>query len=132
MTAEGLFFVFESMVDYQTEIQKTQQLDAETTNKLSVLLMSIYQKWEKIINDKAASPPSSGDKNYGPEESQWATQLQVDQSESQEAATQVKPYVDADTQTMQSDGNSAQEVSQLITTVDNVLSTNTNLLQSSY
>ena len=132
MSSEGLLFIFESMVGYQNTIQDTQQLDAATTNKLSILLMSLYKKWEGIINDKAAHPPSSSDKNYGPEESQWATQLQVDQSESQEAATQIKPYVDADTQTMQSDGNSSQEVSQLITTVDNILSSITNLLQSSY
>ncbi|MCB1072420.1 MAG: hypothetical protein H7A41_01075 [Chlamydiales bacterium] len=132
MSAEGLLFVFESMVGYQTTIQDTQQLDATTTNDLSILLMTIYKNWETTINDKAAHPPSSSDKNYGPEESQWATELQVDQSESQEAATQIKPYVDADTQTMQSDGNSSQEVSQLIMTVDNILSSIANLLQSLY
>lgn len=132
MSAEVLLFVFESMVGYQTTIQDTQQLDASTTNDLSILLMNIYRQWETTINNQANNPPNSGDKNYGPEESKWATQLQVDQSESQEAATQVKPYVDADTQTMQSDGNSSQEVSQLIMTVDNILSSIANLLQSIY
>lgn len=126
-----LLFIFESMVDYQDVIQKTQQQDAEATNNFSILLMNLYQKWEGIINTDA-NQPIPGGQNYGPNESKWATQIQLDQSRSQEAVQEVKPQVDAESQTMESDGNSAQEVSQLITTVDNILSVTANLLQSMY
>lgn len=126
-----LLFIFESMVDYQDIIQKTQQQDAEVTNNFSILLMNLYKYWEGQVNKDSENPPSGGS-NFGPRESEWATKIQLDQSRSQEATQQVKPQVDAESQTMESDGNSAQEVSQLITTVDNILSVDANLLQSDY
>ncbi|MCP5506483.1 MAG: hypothetical protein H7A38_06340 [Chlamydiales bacterium] len=126
-----LLFIFESMVDYQDIIQKTQQQDAEVTNNFSILLMNLYKYWEAQVNKDSQNPPGGGS-NFGPRESEWATQIQLDQSRSQEATQQVKPQVDAESQTMESDGNSAQEVSQLITTVDNILSVTSNLLQSDY
>lgn len=130
--AGEMLYIFEQMVGYQDTIQDTQQDDAEATNNFSVILMKLYQYWETIVNNDAAHPPDPNDKNYGPKESQWATTIQLDQSRSQEAVQQVKPQVDAESQTMESDGNSAQEVSQLITTVDNILSVMANLLQSMY
>ena len=92
--------------------------------------MKLYPLVQAAVTNHSTPPSTSPSNTYAARESEWATELQLVQAAGTKATNPMESDVQKGAQELQTLGNSSQEISQLISTVDQILSVNANLLQS--